>query len=133
MVKKFLVIIVSVSILIVSFLPQAFAASASVWVQWQTYASGNGRSNGKTNGKFYYLNSGRTARLNISSKSGPGTAQVTLYRNTWAVDKSFGTVSATTGSKNFPTKTDQTGSNYYLLFFSGKSNTTQTVSGTLSD
>ncbi len=133
MFKKSLVILVSASILSVSFLPQAFAASSSVWAQWNTYASGNGRSDGKANGKFHYLNSNRTARLNISSKTGGGTAKASLYRSGWGFDKSFGTVNATTGSKNFPTKTDQTGSNYYLVFYSGSNSTTQTVSGTLSD
>jgi hypothetical protein len=112
----------------------ANAASQSINVTYQTYGSGNGRADGKANGIWHNFSQGHTVTLVVSSHTGAGSPQASLYRSIslWA-DASFGTVSAKKGTRSFPTKADKSSGSYYLVFWGGNSETTQRISGSIHD
>lgn len=110
------------------------AASQSIDVTYKTYGSGNGISSGKDNKVWHYLRSGHYATLKVSSTSGAGTGQCSLYRNkVLSLDAKYGTVSVTNGSHKFSNKLDTTSGEYYLVFFGGNASSTQHIKGSITD
>ena len=79
---------------------------------WTNYTNG-GVVDGSVTGTYHSLTGGRTAYLNVSSKS---SAEITtsLVREQFGPDKVIGKASFTSATTKSLGKTDKTSNNYYL-------------------
>ncbi|WP_156488084.1 hypothetical protein [Schleiferilactobacillus harbinensis] len=130
----FTALILAISGVTVFAATQASAASQTISVSYETYGSGLGRADGKRNGVWHYFRNGHTVTLSVSSHSGAGTPQASLYKSVgfWT-DTLYGTVDATKGTRSFSSKADETSGSYYLIFWGGNAQTTQKISGSIHD
>jgi hypothetical protein len=131
----FTIIVIALTTLVGATTNLAFAASnsQSINVTYKTYGSGLGTSNGKRNGVWHYFAKNRKVSLKVTSKSGAGTGQATLYRSQAFIDTSYGTTTTKVGTHSFGNKTNTTSGKYYLIFFGGNTSTTQKIRGSIHD